>query len=136
MAFICEDVGTTKRKKMTRSRALKRWEAHKGICITCERKINPGERWFIEHKRALELGGEDTDANCAPAHYACKAVKDAEDHGRAAKAKRAKQSALGIKDENRAKIKSPGFPAPVKTPKTLTKALPPRRSLYQPEVAK
>lgn len=90
------DVSTTKRKAMSPTRRLRIFEAHKGICITCSQPIRAADKWFIEHIRALELGGEDTDANCAPAHVACKAVKDADDHHRAAKAKRAKQRHLGI----------------------------------------
>lgn len=122
MAFICEDVGTTKRKKMTKSRALKIWEAHKGICVNCKQAIDATrEDWFIEHIRALELGGEDTDANTGPAHMACKKDKDAADHSAAAKAKRQKQRHLGIQDPNRKRIpQKPKFKREGKTP------LPPR----------
>lgn len=103
------DVGTTKRRSMTPTRRLRIFEAHKGICVTCKLPIKAGDKWFIEHIRALELGGEDTDENCGPAHtITCKAVKDAEDHSRAAKAKRVKQRHLGIKAP-KAKIASPGF---------------------------
>jgi len=127
MAFICEDVGTTKRRKMTRSRALNRWEAHKGICVNCKRPIDATrEDWFIEHIRALELGGEDTDENTGPAHLACKKDKDAADHKAAAKAKRAKARHLGIPDPNRKKI-----PRPPKAEKRPSKELPPRRPLFR-----
>lgn len=105
MAFICEDVGTTRRKKMTKARALKIWEAHKGFCVTCKLAIDATrEDWFIEHIRALELGGADEDNNCGPAHMACKKDKDAADHSAAAEAKRRKQKHLGIKDPNRKQI--------------------------------
>lgn len=127
------DVSTTKRRPMTKARRLRIWEAHAGVCVTCKLPIKAGDKWFIEHIRALELGGEDTDENCGPAHtVTCKAVKDAEDHSRAAKAKRAKMKQIGIKDERKPKIQSAGFPKPEKQPKPLTKQLPPRRSLYQP----
>ena len=126
------DVGTTKRRPMTPARRLRIWEAHKGICVTCKLPIKAGDKWFIEHIRALELGGEDTDENCGPAHtITCKAVKDAEDHSRAAKAKRAKMRQIGIKDEGKPKIRSAGFPKVEKQPKTLTKPLPPRQPLYR-----
>jgi hypothetical protein len=98
VSFICEDIGTTKRRGMTKRRALRIWEQHKGICVLCKMPIDGArEDWFIEHLRALELGGEDVDANCGPAHLYHKKAKDADDHGRAAKAKRAKQRHLGIK---------------------------------------
>jgi len=99
MAFrICEDVGTTRRRKMTPSRALKIWEQHKGVCVLCKEPID-GVRddWFIEHVRALENGGSDEDDNLGPAHLWHKATKDAEDHSLAARSKRIKRRHLGIK---------------------------------------
>jgi 5-methylcytosine-specific restriction protein A len=96
MPFV--DLGTTKRRKMTPSRALKIWEDHHGICVLCDELIDGArERWFIEHPRALELAGEDTNENCGPAHYRCKSEKDADDHHRAAKAKAAKRAHIGIR---------------------------------------
>lgn len=106
MAFV--DIGTTRRRSMTPSRALRIWEAHRGVCVTCGLPIDGvRDRWFVEHVRALELGGEDTDANCGPAHWDCKHDKDAEDHSRAAKAKRAKADHLGIRRPSR--LRSRGF---------------------------
>jgi 5-methylcytosine-specific restriction protein A len=105
MAFICEDVGTTKRGSMTPTRALRLWEAHAGRCIICDVRIDGArEDWFIEHPRALELGGPDTDDNAGPAHLWHKAAKDAADHRSAARAKRMKRRHLGIKNERRAKL--------------------------------
>lgn len=98
---MVEDVGTTKRKPMTPRMRLKVWEAHKGICALCGGKIDGvRERWIVEHLRALELGGEDTEANMAPAHEACAIAKTSGkngDHARAAKAKRVKTKHLGMK---------------------------------------
>lgn len=124
MAFVCEDVGTTRRKKMTKSRALKIWEARKGICWFCNVKIDATrEKWFIEHPRALEMGGSDDDSELWPAHWEHKAAKDAADHKAAAKAKRAKAAHLGIKDPNRKRIQQPP-----RAPKKPSKpALPPKQ---------
>ena len=98
---MVEDVGTTKRKNMTPRMRLKVWEAHKGMCALCGGKIDGvRERWIVEHLRALELGGEDTEANMAPAHEACAMAKTSGkngDHAMAAKAKRVKTKHLGIK---------------------------------------
>ncbi len=125
------DVSTTKRRSMTPTRRLRIFEAHKGICVTCKLPIKAGDKWFVEHIRALELGGEDTDENCGPAHtITCKAVKDAEDHSRAAKAKRVKMKALGIKAPKQ-KIASRGFPRRERErPKSTKLPLPPAR-LYR-----
>jgi len=93
MPFICEDVGTTKRGRMTPTRALKAWERTGGVCVNCGLKIDGTKAdWFAEHIRALELGGSDTDDNLGPAHWACKRDKDAADHASAAKAKRNKRA--------------------------------------------
>jgi 5-methylcytosine-specific restriction endonuclease McrA len=80
---------------------LKVWENHGGICALCKGKIDGvHQRWIVEHMRALELGGEDTEANMAPVHEACAIAKTSGpqgDHARAAKAKRVKSKHLGIK---------------------------------------
>lgn len=123
------DVGTTRRRAMTKGRQLRIFENHGGVCVTCKRPIKAGDRWFIEHIRALELGGEDIDENCGPAHMvACKAIKDADDHHRAAKAKRVKQNHFGITAPKQ-QIVSAGFP---KRPRKHADrpSLPPRR-LYE-----
>ena len=115
MPFL--DIGTTARKAMPQMRILRIWEASGGICCLCDRRIDGSkDTWFVEHIRALELGGADTDDNCGPAHYACKPAKDAADHRRAAEAKREKADALGI--PKRSHIKGGGLP----------KALPQRRA--------
>lgn len=109
MPFVCEDVGTTARRRMTPTRALRAWENTKGVCVTCGRPIDgTKERWFVEHIRALELGGKDEDDNLGPAHVnVCKAVKDAADHASAAKAKRMKRERLGIRPPS--SLRGPGF---------------------------
>ena len=96
-----EDVGTTKRKNMTPRLRLKIWEAHKGICVLCNSKIDGvRERWIVEHIMPLALGGEDAEANMGPAHDACAIKKTfgrTGDIAKAAKAKRVKSKHLGIK---------------------------------------
>lgn len=102
-----EDVGTTKRRSMTPARVLRIWEAHGGQCVNCGGRINgTKDRWFVEHIRALSLGGKDEDANCGPAHWECKAEKDADDNARTTKAKHVKQAALGLRPQT---LKGQGF---------------------------
>lgn len=96
------DVGTTRRRSMTPARRLKIWERHKGICCLCERTIDGArDRWYVEHLRALVLGGPDEDDNCAPAHYACKPEKDAADIAAATKAKHVKERHVGAHQPKR-----------------------------------
>ncbi|NBJ13303.1 HNH endonuclease [Microvirga arsenatis] len=100
--FIPEDVGTTIRGGLSKTKVLAIWERHKGVCVNCGRPIDGArDKWFCEHIRALELGGTDTEDNLGPAHWECKRDKDAEDHARAAEAKREKCVHLGIKDPHR-----------------------------------
>lgn len=131
------DVGTTPRRSMSATRRLRIFEAHKGICVTCKQPIDGvRQKWFIEHDRALGLGGEDSDENCGPAHYECKPVKDKADIEAIAQAKRRKQAHLGIRV-----AKSRPIPLP---PKTISERTaknqardrmppPPRRNIFTGE---
>lgn len=95
------DVGTTRRKAMSPSRRLRIWEEHGGICCLCQTKIDGvREEWTVEHLRALGLGGEDDDKNCAPAHERCRRQKDKVDVKAISKAKRVKSKHLGLKPKS------------------------------------
>lgn len=89
------DVATTPRRPMSPTRRLRIFEQRGGRCCLCEQKIKAGDTWTIEHLRALGLGGEDEDHNCAPAHEACRRLKDKTDVASIAKAKRAKIKHFG-----------------------------------------
>lgn len=94
---MSKDIGTTQRKAMTPQRRLRVFEKHRGLCCICHLRIDgTREKWIVEHVRALELGGEDHDDNCAPAHEACGREKTRTDHAMAAHAKRVKIRHLGI----------------------------------------
>lgn len=74
-------------------------------CCLCGRPIHRhNDQWIIEHMRALGLLGPDTNTNCAPAHEDCRRVKDKQDIGMMAKAKR--QTDAG------ARKKTPAFTPP------------------------
>jgi 5-methylcytosine-specific restriction protein A len=109
---MTEDLGTTKRKPLTKTQRLKLFESWAGCCCICERKIAAGEPWIDEHIRPLVLGGSNYLDNRGPAHAAC---ADAKTHGpdgdiaRGAKAKRQKMAALGIKDPRRKRLQGAGF---------------------------
>ncbi len=122
---------TTRRKSMGKQRQLRIFEQRKGLCITCGEPIDGvREKWFIEHERALGLGGEDVDSNCWPAHVKCKPEKDKVDAAAIAEAKRRKAVHLGIRKQGRP------IPAPPKPQKAKRDQLPipPRRNLLTGEV--
>lgn len=125
------DVGTTPRN-VTPRRRLAIWERDKGVCQNCKRQLTAGDRWVLEHLRALELGGTNDDENLGVYCEPCADGKTPNDHATAAKAKRQKQRSLGIRKPPT--LKSAGFakaPEQRKASKPLAKELPPRRSLYQ-----
>jgi len=93
------ELTTTRRGSMSPMRRLRIWEAAGGVCCVCNLKIDGvREKWGIEHKRPLALGGTDTDDNCGPAHLRCMALKTKADNKQWTKAKRQKAKImLGIK---------------------------------------
>lgn len=105
---MLEYVAHTKRRGMTKARAVRIFLARNGMCVTCGQQIRQGQGWFIEHPEALALGGSDNDADLWPAHTKCKAGKDAADA--AEKAKRDRLIASSWEDKPRSKFKSRGFP--------------------------
>ena len=96
------DVGTTRRRKLTPHQRLAIWERARGVCVLCEQAIDGvRQRWIIEHLRALELGGLDEPDNMGPAHETCGCRKTQDDHRRTAKAKRQKIHHLGAAQSKR-----------------------------------
>jgi len=79
-------------------------------CICGELIHRTNDRWIIEHLRALGLLGEDSDGNCAPAHYLCGIAKTAREARTIAKAKRqAKALAKGKTAPASPAESKPGF---------------------------
>lgn len=78
-----------RRRPMTAKRRLAIFDAAEGICHICGLPIDQHKAWEVSHVIPLELGGEDTDENTRPAHYACHRQHTAKvDIPKIAKAKR------------------------------------------------
>lgn len=78
-----------KRPAMTPKRRLEVWEARKGICYLCGKKVMAGEPWDVEHRLAYALSEDDTLSNLEVAHReGCHKAKTAKDAGIIAKADR------------------------------------------------
>lgn len=86
-----------KRQTLSPLRRLAIFEAANGICYLCCNKISAGEKWEIDHIRALALHGVDATENMAPAHKDCHAPKTKADVADIARAKRRKAKHIGIK---------------------------------------
>jgi 5-methylcytosine-specific restriction enzyme A len=78
------------KRRMSTTRRARIFAAHNGKCHLCGLTIDgTREPWDADHVIALEISGDDSDANLAPAHKRCHAAKTAkEDVPTIAKAKR------------------------------------------------
>ena len=59
-----------------------------GTCGECKRKLGPSDDWIVEHIIALENGGSNDWDNLGLTCDRCKPLKDAADHGKAAKSRK------------------------------------------------
>ena len=113
------DCSTTPRRKLSTRERLKVFEDAKGICAECERKIRAGDRWIVEHKRALGLGGEESEKN---RKLFCGWCADEKTHGpegdisNIAQAKRRKAKHVGAKAK---KPWNPKWRKPMRGPPVL-----------------
>lgn len=76
---------------------LRVFEREGGRCHRCRRKIAAGERWTLEHVKALINGGANAERNLAVTCDWCLPAKNAEDVAEKAKTARVKARHLGIK---------------------------------------
>ena len=83
--------------------------AHEGKCHLSGRIIRPGDRWELDHVRALINGGEHRESNLAPALVAAHRAKTADDVKVKAKVARMRAKHLGVWPRSKAKIQSRGF---------------------------
>ena len=91
-----EWIGATPDAKIPPRIRLRVFEAHAGICALTGRKIQPGDKWDIDHKQALILGGEHRETNLQPVLNEAHKVKTAEDVKQKARDMRVRKKHLGI----------------------------------------
>lgn len=118
-----------KRRTITTAMRLRIWTAHAGLCHLCKLPIHAdrGELWDVEHIKPLWLGGDDTEANMAPAHRDCHAPKTRDEATVRAKTNRQAARHIGAMPPPKVKLQSRGFP---KKQREQKQSLPPRR-LYE-----
>jgi 5-methylcytosine-specific restriction protein A len=78
----------TARRSLSTTARLRIFENRGGVCHLCEQKIQVGEKWEVEHRIPLAMGGADDETNMFPAHRKCHAVKSKADAGKLAKVTR------------------------------------------------
>lgn len=89
---------------------LRVFEAHNGICHVSKRKIRAGEAWDCDHVLALCNGGENREANLAPALKEFHREKTRADVALKAKTARVKAKHNGTFPKSPTPLKSRGFP--------------------------
>lgn len=77
------------------------WEREEGKCHITGRKIRPGEKWELEHKLALSLGGEHRESNLAPALVIPHRAKTRIDRRIKAKNDRVRKRHIGIRPKSK-----------------------------------
>lgn len=80
---------------------LRVFERYQGNCYLSGRKIRPGDKWELEHVRALTLGGENRESNLAPALKDPHKIKTAQDRDMNAKLDRIAKCHNGIKQKKK-----------------------------------
>lgn len=89
--------GKTDDSKVPAHVRLRIFDRANGRCHISGRKIMAGEKWELEHVKALILGGEHREFNLAPALVAPHKAKTAVEMSVKAKTDRVRARHLGIK---------------------------------------
>lgn len=76
---------------------LRVFNAYNGICYLSDTVIRPGDDWDLEHILAICNGGENREANMAPALVAPHKVKTKADRHIKAKNDRVRKKHIGLK---------------------------------------
>lgn len=101
MRAVEEWIGKTDDTPIPARVRLRVFERYGGACYLTGRIIRPGDRWDIEHIKALSLGGEHRESNMAPALVEPHKIKTAQDRRVKAKTDRIRKKHLGIRKPSR-----------------------------------
>jgi len=77
------------------------FEREHGRCHRCTRKIQPGEKWTLEHLTALINGGQNRESNLGLTCDWCLPFKNAQDVSEKSKVYRKKKRHLGLRNKSR-----------------------------------
>lgn len=116
MREVKEWVGKTDDTPVPPRVRLRIFERENGVCHLSGRKIRPGEKWELEHIKALCNGGEHREFNMAPALVAPHKVKTRADRKLKARTDKRRKKHLGIRGRRRTipGRKFDGTPIPAK----------------------
>lgn len=122
-----EWIGKTPDTKVPPRVRLRIYDRENGTCHISGRKIQPGEKWELEHKIALILGGEHRESNLFPALAEFHKPKTAAEMKVKSKIADVRKKHLGITRPKQT-IQSRGFARKERAPKPEPTL--PRRRLY------
>lgn len=106
-----EWIGKTPDSKVPDRVRLRIFKSYEGRCYLSGREIQPGEKWEVEHKVALILGGEHRESNLAPALSEFHKPKTAAEMKVKAKTDAIAKKHLGIdKPKSKLAVKQPKGP--------------------------
>lgn len=80
---------------------LRVWDRCQGHCHMCGRKILVGERWVLEHLKALILGGRNAEDNLGLTCCNCLPIKNAADVSAKSKVAKIRKKHIGAKAKGR-----------------------------------
>lgn len=98
---VAEWVGNTDNQAAPPRVRIRVFEACKGLCHRCGRKIGPADKWTLEHRIAIILGGENREGNMCLTCSWCLADKNAEDVAAKSKLANIQKKHLGIAKNKR-----------------------------------
>lgn len=130
MRAVEEWIGKTDDQKVPPRVRLRIFERENGTCHISGRKIGPGEKWQLEHKQALILGGQHRETNLFPALVDPHKEKTATEMKVKAKTDAVRKKHIGITSPA-GTLKSAGFPISEKSAVRQPKQALPYRSLYE-----
>lgn len=113
---VAEWIGKTPDTRPPQRIVLRVFDRAKGVCHISDVKIAVGDKWHVDHVKALEDGGENRESNLAPALDEPHSRKTAAENKARAKERKQRARHIGIKKPTK-KIESRGFDKSEREPK-------------------
>ena len=120
---IPEWIGRSDDERVPARVKLRVFEAYGGRCYLSGRKIMAGDKWEVEHKLAIILGGENRESNLAPALVGPHKLKTKVDLALKSKIARVKAKHLGVWPKPARPLQGRGF-APSRTAASVRRMTP------------
>jgi len=97
MRAVPEWIGKNPDQQVPLRVRLRIFERNKGICYLSGVKIQPGDKWEVEHRVSLCNGGEHRESNMAPALVGPHKAKTRQDRAIKAKNDRVRKKHIGLR---------------------------------------